>query len=143
MRFYAGLGNNDQFSLVLGSTPISDTTRRTSTEVGLKDIDNVSYELWADGNGGTNTLAGSFGFEVSNDFTTDGDTAGYGANQNAGHWFDITADLSPAIPALTSGSGGMPWMVNFQFLPFRYIRCYFTPTSGTGFVYAYVIGKGL
>lgn len=130
------LGPNQQPVQTVGTTPVVFYLPEIS------DLDVISFHLVVESGG----VQGSWLIEGSNDYN---EVAWNGLPANAGHWVTITPATLPAefFPAVVAVTAAYPAASGNQFvrsgvkIGFRAMRFTFTPTSSTGLVSVYAVGK--
>jgi hypothetical protein len=111
------------------STGASMGADYTTGGMNTEGLDNVGLQVVY-----TGTPTGSWSFEVSNDAAQlpDGTVSG-------GTWIALTLASAPPNP---SGSGSS-FVVDFNQLPYRFLRVKYTRSSGTGSLTIHAHGKAL
>jgi len=144
-----GTGNNEYLHPPDGG--ITTTDEIVGEHVDSRHATTVGFQLLTtDGNGETSDtneggaaggIEGTWKIEVSNSvgFAPPETTAQY---NDLGRWTDITALISPTIPA--AAGSGQNQVVTLADFAFRHVRVSFQPTAGTDdgqFAFAFGVGK--
>jgi hypothetical protein len=98
----------------------------TSNVTSIKYLDNVMIELIS-----TGSPAGTYAIQISGDYQIDNN----GNVLNPGNW--VSLDLNP-VPTI-SGAGVV--LIDANQLSGPYLRCTWTPTSGSGVLNIFITAK--
>lgn len=98
----------------------------TSAVTSIKYLDNIMIEFIA-----TGSPAGTYQVQVSGDYNVDNN----GNVLNAGNWAPLTLNPVPTI----SGAGVV--LIDANQLSGPFLRCTWTPTSGTGSLNIFISAK--
>jgi len=138
----------DDTNYQAGTRDLNQTQVASGNQVGkvfyIRGANGFSYQTkWNNTGGATETLAGSWLVEISNDpkASPDNVTTGNGptGDTEAAQWFDVTSQL----PIVDPTSGASNGMIIASDVRACYVRMTFTYSSGTGDLQTWFMCKGM